>query len=248
MQTHRRARALRRLVEFCNETKIRSTTLAEIFFPLVANFTTSGTPVDHHLITEAIITLGGIAKHLQWGAYYGSIQQYLRLARQKDESERICIRTLVSLLNNSHFPMDGVVEADQATSANELKPEEEPEPVAKPAVPDANKQALIADVVNTKLLPSLINHLEKRDENEGTLRVPIAVGIVQVAKHLPLATRDAQISRLITVLCQIFRSKSQGTRDLARDTLNKIAIYISYEPLFPPCYNSLSLYFPTNKI
>ncbi|KAI0820961.1 armadillo-type protein [Irpex lacteus] len=226
VQTHRRARALRRLVEFCNETKIRSTTLAEIFFPLVANFTTSGTQVDHHLITEAIITLGGIAKHLQWGAYYGSIQQYLRLARQKDESERIFIRTLVSLLDNFHFPMDGVVEADQATSANELEPEEEPEPVAKPAVPDANKQALIADVVNTKLLPSLINHLEKRDENEDTLRIPIAVGIVQVAKHLPLATRDSQISRLITVLCQIFRSKSQETRDLARDTLNKIAVIL----------------------
>ena len=49
---------------------------------------------------------------------------------------------------------------------------------------------------------------------------------MQVAKHLPPSTRNAQISRLITVLCQIFRSKSQETRDLTRDTLNKIAVIL----------------------
>ncbi|KAI0090560.1 armadillo-type protein [Irpex rosettiformis] len=226
LQTHRRTRALRRLVEFCNESKPRSATLADVFFPLVANYTTGGAHVDHHLITEAITTLGCIAKHLQWGAYYSSIQQYLRFARQKDESERIYIRTLVSLLDNFHFPMDSVVETDQVPSTEDLEPEEEPEVVPQAAIIDAGKRAIIADVVNTKLLPSLVNHLEKRDENEDSLRIPIAVGIVQVAKHLPPSTRNAQISRLVTVLCQIFRSKSQETRDLTRDTLNKIAVIL----------------------
>lgn len=234
LQTHRRTRALRRLVELCADGQMRSTTLADIFVPLVGNFTTSGTQTDHHLINEAINTLGGLAKQLQWGAYHSTVQQYLRLIRNKDSSERIYVRTLVSLLDNFHFPMDSVVEVNQAAeeigdAEGDFEPQEEAEPVSPP-MPD--QRTMIADVVNAKLLPSLLHHLEKREETDDSLRIPIAIGIIQVAKHLPQSTRGTQILRLITVLCQVFRSKSQETRDLARETLCKIAIVLgpSYLP------------------
>jgi U3 small nucleolar RNA-associated protein 20 len=84
----------------------------------------------------------------------------------------------------------------------------------------------IADAVNSNLLPSLLKHLEKRDETEDSIRIPISIGIVEVAKHLPEALREVQISRLLTVLSQIFRSKSQETRDLTRDALCRIAIIL----------------------
>ena len=98
---------------------------------------------------------------------------------------------------------------------------------------EQKKQAHIAEVVNSRLLPSLIHHLEKRDETEDSLRIPIALGIIQVTMHLPLATRETQATRLLTILSQVFRSKSQDTRDLARETLCKIAITLgpSYLPL-----------------
>ena len=35
--------------------------------------------VDHHLVNEAIITMGHIAKQLAWSLYYALVQQYLRL-------------------------------------------------------------------------------------------------------------------------------------------------------------------------
>ncbi|OCH91059.1 hypothetical protein OBBRIDRAFT_887230 [Obba rivulosa] len=241
IQIHRRTRALRRLAEHCDGGQIRSTTLAEIFVPLVGNFITSTATVDHHLVNEAIITTGKMARHLNWGAYFALVQSYLRLSRLKDASERVYIRALVAILDNFHFSMEKPVEIEVPTETVEQEvldaAEEvddaaaataEPAPPAK--LPDA---ARIEDAVNSRLLPSLLHHLEKRDENEDSLRIPISIGIVQVAKHLPPKHREAQISRLLTILSQVFRSKSQETRDLTRETLCRIAVTLgsSYLPI-----------------
>jgi U3 small nucleolar RNA-associated protein 20 len=94
--------------------------------------------------------------------------------------------------------------------------------------------ARIADAVNLRLLPNLLNHLEKHDTTtDDNTRIPISIGIVVVAKHLPAAAREAQITRLVTILSQILRSKSQETRDLVKDALNRIAVNLgpSYLPL-----------------
>ncbi|GJE97349.1 DRIM domain-containing protein [Phanerochaete sordida] len=232
VQLHRRTRALRRLAEFCNEGALRSTTLADIFVPLIGNFIVDPSSVDHTLATEAIITTGKMARQLQWGAYYALIQQYLRLSRNKDASERVYVRALVAILDNFHFSMDIVVpsdEGEEAAAADEEEAGEAPEKQPE----NLKKLAHITEVVNSRLLPSLITHLEKRDETEDSLRIPIAIGIVQVAMHLPLATRETQVSRLVTTLSQVFRSKSQETRDLARETMCKIAVILgpSYLPL-----------------
>ncbi|EKM53530.1 uncharacterized protein PHACADRAFT_98717 [Phanerochaete carnosa HHB-10118-sp] len=231
VQLHRRTRALRRLAELCIEGALRSSTLTDIFIPLVGNFIVDGSSVDHHLVTEAIITTGKMARQLQWGAYYTLIQQYLRLSRNKDVSERVYVRTLVALLDNFHFPMDVMVSSDEGEEQAVSEEGEEELPAERSDT--AKKQAHIAEIVSSRLLPNLISHLEKRDETEDSLRIPIAIGVVQVAMHLPLVARETQISRLLTVLSQVFRSKSQDTRDLARETLCKIAIILgpSYLPL-----------------
>ncbi|THG95629.1 hypothetical protein EW026_g6070 [Hermanssonia centrifuga] len=233
IQVHRRTRALRRLAEYCDEGQIRSSTLADIFVPLVGNFITHSHSMDHHVTNEAIITTGRMARHLQWGPYHALIQQYLRLSRAKDASERVYVRSLVALLDNFHFPMDTPVETLDEVSPKDEEEEEADSQQIEPVVsPEARRQAYIADVVNGRLLPSLLQHLEKRDETEDSLRIPISVGIVQVAKHLPESTREPQISKLLTVLSQVFRSKSQETRDLSRETLYRIAIILgpSYLP------------------
>lgn len=229
VQVHRRTRAIRRLAEFSDDGKLRSTTLAEIFIPLVGNFIIHSRSMDHHLVNEAITATGRMARHLAWGAYYGLIQQYLRLSREKDVSERIYIRTLVSLLDNFHFPMDEVVMPQEVDTED---PDADIEPLtATPA--KLSETSRIRDAVNLRLIPNLLQHLERRDEIEDSLRIPISIGIVQVAKHLPETQREAQISRLLTVLSQVLRSKSQDTRDLTRDTLCRIAVLLgpSYLPI-----------------
>ncbi|KAF7327783.1 DRIM domain-containing protein [Mycena kentingensis (nom. inval.)] len=226
IQLHRRSRALRRLADQCDEGVLKSTTLAEILVPLVSNYIGDTAVLDHHLVTDAIAATGRMAKHLAWGAYYALVQKYLRLSRAKDASERVYVRTLVALLDNFHFPMEQVV-----STPDDDGDDDEPE-VAPPMV--LQSSARIADAVNLRLLPNLLNHLEKRDDKtDDTTRIPIAVGIIKVALHLPAATRESQISRLLTVLSQVFKSRSQETRDITRDTLAKIVTSLgpSYLPL-----------------
>jgi U3 small nucleolar RNA-associated protein 20 len=226
IQIHRRTRALRRLADICDEGHLRSNTLAEIFIPLVGNFIMSPSSLDHHLVNEAITTTGRMAKHLSWGAYYALVQRYLKASREKDESERVYVRTLVAILQNFHFPME-----DIAQDFERQEPEDNSIDHIGNTTPPTNVSkgvdvGRIADAVNSNLLPSLLKHLEKRDETEDSIRIPISIGIVEVAKHLPEALREVQISRLLTVLSQIFRSKSQETRDLTRDALCRIAIIL----------------------
>ncbi|KAJ3554433.1 hypothetical protein NM688_g3115 [Phlebia brevispora] len=230
IQVHRRTRALRRLAEYCEEGKLRSSLLAEIFIPLLGNFITGDASVDHLVVNEAITTTGKIARHLQWGAYYALVQQYLRLIRKKDTAERLYVRTVVALLENFHFPMAEMVEdrGNQEANANEDGMEVD---IVDSA--EERKKTQISDAVNQRLLPSLLDHLEKREDNEDNLRIPIAIGVVRVALHLPQASKETQLTKLLTVLSQVFRSKSQDTRDLARETLCKIAIAIG------PSYLSL---------
>ncbi|KAJ7756392.1 armadillo-type protein [Mycena maculata] len=238
IQIHRRSRALRRLADQCDEGHIRSNTLAEIFVPLVGNYITATSSVDHHLVTDAILTTGRMAKRLAWGAYYALVQKYLRLSRAKDASERVYVRTLVALLDNFHFPMEEAVpipvDADEGNEEDRDQDDDEGDKVPTfPAPAPLQSSTRIADAVNLRLLPTLLNHLEKRDATtEDTTRIPIAIGIVKVAKYLPATTREPQIARLLTTLSQVLRSKSQETRDLTRDTLSRIAVSLgpSYLP------------------
>ena len=224
VQIHRRIRALRRFGEWCGEGQLRSSTLADVFLPLIGNYVGATSSIDHHLVTEAINVTGSIAHCLAWGAYNNLIHQYLRLVKQKDTSERVYVRTIVAILDNFHFNMDESVvaedDADESAGAEEADEKK------------AQEMTRIADSVHSRLLPTLLNHLERRDENEDTTRIPIAVGIINVAKHLPDPARTTQITRLLTILSQAFRSRSQETRDLTRDTLHRITVTLG--PAFLP--------------
>ncbi|KAI9441558.1 armadillo-type protein [Lactarius indigo] len=232
VQLHRRIRALNRLAEHCDERQLRSSTLADIFIPLVGHFVASSSNLDHHLVTAAITATGRMARQLSWGPYYNLVQRYLKLSKAKDAPERLCIRTIVAILDGFHFPMDeiaapelsGLVEADAF----------EPDGVEEDNLPESKQVSdRISDAVNNKLLPTLLKHLENRKETEDTLRIPISIGITKIALHLPLTTREAQITKLITTLSQVLRSKSSETRDLTRETLCKISTMIgpSYLPI-----------------
>lgn len=221
VQIHRRIRALRRFGEWCGEGQLKSSTLAGVFLPLIGNYIGATDSIDHHLVTEAINTTGCIARCLAWGAYNNLIHQYLRLLKRKDSSERVCVRTIVAILDNFHFNMDESVIL-QGDSEENLDVEE-------PDAEQTQEMTRVADSVHSRLLPALLNHLGRRDENEDTIRIPIAVGIVNVAKHLPDPARTTQVNRLLTILCQAFRSKSQETRDLTRDTLCRIAVTLGPE-------------------
>ena len=236
IQTHRRTRALRRLGEQCEEGYLRARTLVEIFVPLVEHYIVSTASLDHLLVAEAINTLGRIAKQLSWSAYYSLVQKYVRSSKDKDEAVRVHVRTLVAILENFHFSMEEAVQetdADVVVDGEALEGEENTAEIQPPPVVPSVDVKKISDAVNMRLLPALLGYLENREENEDSLRIPVALGIANVALHLPSSAKEAQIGKLLTVLSQALRSRSQETRDLVRETMCRIAFALgpAYLPL-----------------
>ncbi|KAK7469217.1 U3 snoRNP protein [Stygiomarasmius scandens] len=227
VQIHRRSRALRRLADLCDSQPMRNSTLNDILIPLISNYVVSTSSLDHHLVNDAINTTGRLAKHLAWNAYYVLIQKYLRLSKAKDESERVYVRTLVAILENFHFQMEEDVIQDSHDENAELDEEEQEAGPVQITTSQTQSTAKIVDAVNSRLLPSLLAYLESRDATtEDTTRIPVAIGIVKVARHLPQASAQLQVTKLLTTTSQILRSKSQETRDLTRDTLSRIAVIL----------------------
>ncbi|KAK0476052.1 armadillo-type protein [Armillaria novae-zelandiae] len=228
VQVHRRSRALRRLADQCDEYPPRSSTLAGILIPLISHYLVPTSPANHHLVNDAITAVGRLAKHLAWGAYYALIQSYMRLSKARDESEKTYVRTLVSLLDNFHFSIDEQA-SSEGTEDVEVNEDEQPDH-SKPL----KNNSRISDAVNNRLLPELLKFIESRDSTtEDITRIPISIGIVKVALHLPPSLGEPQITRLLTVTCQILRSKSQETRDATRDALARISVTLGpkYLPL-----------------
>jgi len=236
IQTHRRTRALRRLSEFLDTGVLSSRTLVDVFVPVVEYYVAPTTTFDHLLVAEAIGTLGRIAKRLRWSAYYSLVQKYLRASKDKDAiSIRVHVRALVSILENFHFSLDDSLQ-QQAESAEDVEAEEdlaEHEPrQSNPREHECDVKK-VSDAVSIRLLPALLDYLSNRDETEDSLRIPISLGIVNIAMHLPAGPKETQITRLLTVLSQALRSRSQDTRDLVRETMCRIIVtlgpsYLSY--------------------
>ncbi|KAH7883427.1 armadillo-type protein, partial [Phlebopus sp. FC_14] len=227
IQIHRRTRALRRLGEYCDEGFLRSKTLVEIFVPLVEHYITSTSSLDHLLVAEAINAMGRIARRLHWAAYYSLVQKYLRSSKVKDDTVRVHVRVLVTILENFHFSMEEAVQdVEVAFPEGETGERDEaaPEPLPFPPSGQSTDVKKVSDAVNLRLLPALLDYLEDRDENEDSLRIPLSSGIVKVAIYLPPALKEAQIGKLLTVLSQALRSRSQETRDLVRETMCRIAV------------------------
>ncbi|KAG1774596.1 hypothetical protein EV702DRAFT_1123142 [Suillus placidus] len=226
IQIHRRTRALRRLAEYCDEGAMRSRTLVEVFLPLVEHYIVPTASLDHLLVSEAINSTGRIAKHLGWSAYSALVHKYIWASKNKSEGVRVYVRALVAILENFHFSVEEAVQQVD-TSADDIANNDHEGLVEESLpIPSADKRDTkkIADAVHTHLLPSLLAYLSNRDETEDSLRIPISMGIAKVALHLPSASRDLQVGRLLTALSQILRSKSQDTRDLVRDTICRIAV------------------------
>lgn len=247
IQVHRRTRALRRLGEQCEEGYLRARTLAEIFVPLVEHYIVSTASLDHLLVAEAINTLGRIAKQLPWSAYYGLVQKYIRSSKDKDDAVRVHVRALVAMLENFHFSMEDAVQepdADVIADGEAVEGGENTE-IQPPPVPLAGVKK-ISDAVNVRLLPALLGYLENRDENEDSHRIPVALGIAKVALHLPSSAKEAQIGKLLTILSQVLRSRSQETRDLVRETMCRIALALGslYLPLALRELRAVLLYGP----
>lgn len=96
----------------------------------------------------------------------------------------------------------------------------------------------LLDIVTSRTLPELLRYLEKREESDEEVRIPVAEGICAVVQHLPEVARAAHEASLLMALAQILRSQDQHLRDLTRQTLCNISVAAGIES-FPTIVKEL---------
>ena len=229
IQVHRRARALRRLRDTVADHEIRESTIANFFMPALEHVIAGSTEVtDHHLVNEAILTVGALSAKLGWSKYNVALGRYLRLGSTKTPQQKLYIRAVSAIIDHFHFNLS-VEDVPMAAPGNdeEVPEDEDEEAEAQDAAEAASKR--IADVVLHRLLPALSKFVSQKDENEDSVRIPLALPTVKLANALPAEAADTEIIKVVTIVSQILRSKDQDTRDIARDTIGKIAVFLGPE-------------------
>ncbi|KAG9022062.1 U3 snoRNP protein, partial [Tulasnella sp. UAMH 9824] len=81
VQAGQRSRALRSLGDICDTGAISSKTLADIFVPILNGFIIRA--ANQAQADQAITTLGKVANHLEWPAYFAAWRRYMTLAKLK---------------------------------------------------------------------------------------------------------------------------------------------------------------------
>ena len=183
---------------------------------------------DHHFVNEAILTVGALSGKLRWGRYNGVLSRYLKLGNVKSPQQKLYIRTVSAIIDHFHFDLLGeatAVDVDDENAAEAVLADEEEGD--SEAVQGEIKR--ISEIVLNRLLPTLSKFVSQKDENDDSIRIPLALPTVKLARQLPLETASNEIIRVITIIASILRSKDQDTRDIARDTMGKIAVFLGPE-------------------
>lgn len=237
IQMHRRLRAITRLGQESQQGKLTTRTINDVFLPILEQLLRLDTNHgDGNLVGQAVECVGHLSSRLKWGPYNVLLWKYLSLTRSDSEdkkvSTKVCVRTSMSILDNFHFDMDeDLLAASDPVDTEQTVERAEEEAEAVRNAEDERTEALehsrkVLGAVRHRLLPKLMEYLDLKDEMEDTVRLPIAVGVARVLLRLPVQHRRIEVVRLLTVLANVFRSKAQDTRDLARVTLAKVATTI----------------------
>ncbi|WEW58084.1 U3 snoRNP protein [Emydomyces testavorans] len=226
IQQHRRQRALRRLATEVLKGKISASNVSTVFFPLIEHYVFNQAEDEnaHNLVAEAVLTIGVLARGLQWSQFRAVFRRFRSYLRSKPGMERNIIRLLGQLSDalsracDSRFDMS--TKAAQETSANGS---ENIRSTLSQSLPSA---AQVASELKTHFIPFLSEFIHHKEESEVSLRLPVAVTTVKLLRLLPDEERALLLPPVLLDISNILKSKSQDSRDVARKTLADIALIL----------------------
>ncbi|RDA89272.1 hypothetical protein CP532_0553 [Ophiocordyceps camponoti-leonardi (nom. inval.)] len=211
--TSRQLEAMRTL-EVANSTmEMSSNNLARFFIPLLEHFIygrTDGSD-DHGLGAQATNTIANLAMSLQWGHWRSIFHRYIGYVESRPEMQKHTVRLL------GRFA-DALVRSQETEESASVNPR-------RLRLTAPVKSQLGPDVLD-RFLPPLIKHLHEKDESQVSYRVPVAVVAVKLLKLLPAEEMEQKLAGVLTDTCHILRSKTWESREMARDTLMKIAVIL----------------------
>lgn len=212
-----------RLLEAENErSELRSKHISQFFIPLFEHFIfdrpESGD--DHGLSAQATNTIAALTGSLEWQQYRAILRRFISYVESKPDWQKRVVRLIekeVDALRASISQQSGDVMDVDGEVAAEAKPT--PRRLAT-TLPDREK--LGAEIVNS-FLPPLLKYIHEKDETTVSSRVPVGVIIAKLLTLLSDELLHEKLPGMLTDICHILRSKSWESREMARDTLAKIA-------------------------
>ncbi|EPY53504.1 U3 snoRNP protein Utp20 [Schizosaccharomyces cryophilus OY26] len=222
IQLHRRRRAMRRLAGVCDTGVIKSSNISHIFLPLLEHFCFT-LNIPQTLIDDTVLTIGDIAKWLQWNQYQAILKRYIGLLKNASIDQKIVIR-LINALVTALRPLDVAISSYHKSDEMDMEIDNndtlEYRNALTDSLPDTSKLSTCLDKI---ILPPLLLYLHIREESTVMLRVSIALSIVQLVALLPDEEIALRLPPVLIDTCHILRSRSQESRDATRKTLSSIA-------------------------
>ena len=205
VQQHRRTRGfgrLRKLLESATTAPFSPVTFQAFLVPLANHpIFEAKTNKDEAFALEGVASLGAISRHLEWGQWVKLVNLYLVQIPKKPENERFMISALCAIL-------DGFTE-DIAGNGGVVKGV-------------------------GKVITKAEGLLNKETKDKGgsrvlTLRSPVVLALLTLFQKLP--DFNAKFSGLVLTVCKALRGKESDGRDIARNTLAKMALAVGIEGL-----------------
>lgn len=209
------------LLAAANErTEFSCRTISHIFLPLLEHFIWGRTGNDDHgLGAQAAATIAILAGSLEWSQCRAVLRRYISYLDSKPDLYKQVIRLLDKVVEQLVLAIESkntsAMEVDEAVGA--VAP---PNRRLAKSLPALEK---MADEFTSSFTPPLLKHIHDKNEETVSARVPVAVILVKLLRLLPDQILSQQLPSVLTDICHILRSKSWESRELARNTLAKIA-------------------------
>ncbi|KAF1979775.1 hypothetical protein BU23DRAFT_594947 [Bimuria novae-zelandiae CBS 107.79] len=242
IQSHRRLRALRRLA--ANASHLQAGSIYQLLIPLLEHFVFNKADDDNAnaLAGETVKAISTLCLGLEWPQFRSLLKRYIGYLSSKEDIQKTIIKLLSGLLDGLNRagrakgyissgspeakpPKQTADDADEldGTDAMEVEPDALDQPMTlSKTLPQQDK--LTNDIVNN-LLPQLNDFLRKKDESTVSLRVPVAIAVCKALMVLPPAEIETRIAAVFMDIAHILRSRSDDSRQMARNTLAEIATF-----------------------
>jgi len=244
IQRYRRARSIRRAMEFVNDGSIPGQTGIKYLHPLALRMTFEDNSTRRELpgqrdndneIANACASLAGaVARKLSWTSYRAAVAKVIRMMKSATDDRQkasTISRVLVSMLEGYHFEAytpihDEPSEEDHPGNLDKSKPGE---------TPLTSKATPVGTYLTENLIPSLLSEITVEERGGGVefLNAPMASAIAHLMAKLNASEMEPILPTLISPLSSAFRSRLNDVRDSARVALGKSALalgtrYLSY--------------------
>ena len=227
IQQHRRLRALRRLAAEAGQGNLQASNISTVFIPLNEQFVFDEEADEsaHNLTAEAVSTIGSLAEWLNWSQFRANFRRYRGYMQSKPDLEKSILRLLGRMADALTSAMSQIDSSeDNTTDAMEGVESSVPSKCTlAQSIPSVSK---VANELTSQFIPFLTDFIHHKEESEMSLRLPAAVTTIKLLKLLPEQDMAIRLPPVLLDVCSILKSRAQDSRDVARKTLNDIALLL----------------------